>query len=280
MSRLLPRLGACAAALTALAAVAPATLAQTTTPVSPARTPVPAALTRIACHSTLVPGARSVSVTSVMRHLPGTQSLQVRFTLLEKQPGSPPKRVADGDLGRWLSPSDPTLGRLPADVWKLTKTVYNVDAPARYRFRVAFRWRGAGGRQLAIRTLRTGACAERDLRPDVLVRRVRVRALALAPGLARYTALIANRGGSPSGAFLVQFVPGAASGGTAQTASVASLRPGARTRLSFTGAACEAQSPPTVVADPTDEVDDANRSNNVFTVHCPAAAANVLSPLR
>jgi hypothetical protein len=211
-----------------------------------------------------------VSVTSVMRHVPGTRTLSVRFTLLQRLPGEAAQTVTDGDLGQWLTPADPTLGRRDADVWKLAKSVSDVDAPASYRFRVAFRWEGADGRVLARRHLETRSCALRELRPDVLVRGVTVRPVAGHPRRDRYAVLVANRGRTASGPFSVQFT--ARVGGTPQTAAVASLGPGAHARLSFRGPVCDAESPPTVVADPTDQVDDYDRSNNTFSVRCPTAA--------
>ncbi|HET9124632.1 MAG TPA: hypothetical protein VFN65_07090, partial [Solirubrobacteraceae bacterium] len=107
--------------------------------------PPAAALTRIACQSTLDPGKRSVSVVSIMRHRPATRSLAVRFTLLETRPGGAVTPVRGGDLGHWITPSDPSLGQLPADVWKLRKVVLNLPAPATYRFRVSFRWTAGDG---------------------------------------------------------------------------------------------------------------------------------------
>jgi hypothetical protein len=47
------------------------------------------------------------------------------------------------------------------------------------------------------------------------------------------------------------------------------LTPGQRTTVRFAGPACDAASPPTVVADPTGTVDESDRSNNALTVSCP-----------
>jgi hypothetical protein len=262
--------------LTALAAAAAIVAAPLIGSPTAARADAPpAAVTKIACHSTLDPAKRSVSVVSIMRHRPGTRSLAVRFSLLEKTAGAAATPVRDGDLGHWTTPTDATLGRLPADVWKLRKAVFNVDAPAAYQFRVTFRWTGANGRVIALQTLHTGRCAVRELRPDVLVRSVAVHAGGLAPGNDRYVAVIANRGLTASGPFEVEFEPGAA-GGAAQTVPIASLGPHAHTRVQFVGRACDPAGPPTVIADPTDAVDDYDRSNNTFAVSCPTAPANAL----
>jgi hypothetical protein len=231
-----------------------------------------AGLTGFACDSTLDPTRRTVSVTSVMRPVPGTRTLAVKFSLLERAPGAAELQSVDtGDLGRWLAPADPTLGSRAKDVWKLAKMVSDVDAPATYRFSVAFRWEGTGGRVLAIASRRTPLCRERELRPDVLVRRVIVDPSGHHPrrgGRARYVAVIANRGLTASGPFSVVFTPG--TGARALTRTVASLRPGAQVRVSFAGPACQAASPPTVAADPAGHVDDYDRSNNMLTVACPA----------
>jgi hypothetical protein len=262
------------ALLGAAAAAAAAPLALS--PISAHAAVPPAALTKIVCHSALDPGKRSVSVVSIMRHRPATQSLGVRFTLLEKESGAAPTPVRDGDLGHWTTPTDATLGRLPADVWKLRKAVYNVDASAVYRFRVTFRWTGRDGRTLSRQTLHTGSCPIHELRPDVLVRSVAVHSGGLAPGNDRYVAVIANRGRTPSGPFAVEFAPGAA-GGPAQTAQIPSLGPRAHTRVRFHGRACDPAGPPTVIADPAHVVDDFDLSNNTFTVACPGAATAALT---
>jgi hypothetical protein len=219
-------------------------------------------------HSTLDPTLRKVSVESVMGHLPGTRTLSARFALIEQRPGEPPQSVAGGDLGRWLTPAISSLGRNPDDVWRLAKVVYDVDAPAEYYFEVGFRWIGIGGRTLARSTLQTGDCTVRELRPDVLVRRVRVVAVTgrLQPEI--YVATIANAGATASGPFSVQFTPGA--GAASESRSVPSLAPRQSHRVAFPGPVCDAADPPTVVADPGDAVDDANRANNTLTVSCPA----------
>jgi hypothetical protein len=92
---------------------------------------------------------RAVAITAVMRPVAGTGRLQLEFILLEK----PGRRrsfhpVKGGDLGKWISPSNPTLGQLPADQWILRKQVVNLAGPAIYRFHVAFRWIDAQGHSL------------------------------------------------------------------------------------------------------------------------------------
>ena len=237
-----------------------------------AATPAPprATLSAITCRSTLDPTGRQVSVTSVMRPIAHTRNLSVRFSLLQKTPETPAAPVTHGDLGSWVSPTDPTLGRRARDVWKLDKVVYAVPAPAVYRFRVDFRWRGRGGQVLQTTTLASSSCHVHELRPDVLVRGVRVLPARRHPRLDRYVAVVANQGLSASGPFSVTFTP--SDGAAAQTAAVASLAPDTATHVRFVGPACSTMAAPTIVADPTNAVDDFDRANNTFPVVCPGTA--------
>src|ERR1700704_2738789 len=99
------------------------------------------------CPPPLDPQDRSISVKAVMRPLPGTQKLQLKFDLLLSHDGSSAQlSVRAGNLGSWLSPRNPTLGQVPADVWNFKKSIFQLDAPATYRFKVVFRWVGSGGR--------------------------------------------------------------------------------------------------------------------------------------
>ncbi|HEX5195535.1 MAG TPA: CARDB domain-containing protein [Solirubrobacteraceae bacterium] len=241
-------------------------------PVASARhraTPPPrATLGTIACHQAVNPLRREVSLRATMRPLAHTRSLAIKFALSVRTRGHPATPVVASGLDQWLTPSDPTLGRRPGDIWKLSKPVYNLGAGS-YRYVVSFRWLGAKDRVLKIVTRTSSRCTIKELRPDLAVRSVRVSSIAGERGRERYLAVIANRGHSASGPFAVLFEPGVA-GAHSQTRQLGSLPAGTRRRLRFTGPACDAASPPTVVADPAGSVDDAQRSNNALTVTCPA----------
>ena len=128
--------------------------------------------------------------------------------LLERAAGTTRSLAGAGDLGTWRSPKDPTLGRRAGDVWMLRKTVSDLDAPARYRFRVTFRWLGVHGTVLATAVRDSGSCTQRELRPDLLVRGTTVTDITGAPARQRYTADIADAGATAAGPFAVLFTPG------------------------------------------------------------------------
>ena len=104
-----------------------------------------AELEHFACQHASVDLSRSISVTAVMRARPGLPKLQLEFELQRRTRAT--HRFVDlrgTGLGEWISPSDPTLGERPDDIWKLNKPVVNLVAPAVYRFVVHFRWSASG----------------------------------------------------------------------------------------------------------------------------------------
>src|ERR1700744_5242172 len=143
-----------------------------------AATPPPRdALGTIACHQAVNPLQRDVSVQATMRPVTGTQTLQIKFSLSLTASGEPATVVVAGGLGQWLIPSDPTLGQRPGDIWKLSKTVYNLGGGS-YQFSVAFRWLGAKGKVLRTATVQSSSCTIKELRPDLAVRSVKVMSIA------------------------------------------------------------------------------------------------------
>jgi CARDB len=259
-------------AATALAVVSGALLTFASVAVA---SPLPRAqLEGYSCERALDPPNRSVSVKAVTRPLAGTRHLAVKFELFERDAGSSTSEsvVRAGDLGVWISPRNPTLGQLPGDVWVLDKSVVNLAAPARYHFRVSFRWTGAHGRVLGTAVRYSPVCVQRELRPDLLVKSIAVSTIAGEPSEALYTAVIANRGATGAGPFEVLFTPG--DGSTPKSRIVGYLAAGNSRSESFTGPACQSADPPTVTVDATDEVDDYNRANNQLTAVCPAPSTS------
>jgi hypothetical protein len=238
-----------------------------------APSPAPRAqLTQFSCSHALDPANRSVSVQAVMRPLVETRRFSVKFDLLQRgSAAAAPTALRAGDLGVWLLPSNPTLGQLPGDVWRLNKTVLNLDAPATYQFRVSFRWTGANGRVLGSAVHLSRVCHQQELRPDLAVTSLSVSTVAGNPNQDLYTALIANRGLTGAGPFEVLFVPGGSAAET--TESIPFLGAGRSRTLSFTGPVCDPTDPPSVTADAAHQVDDYNRANNTANAVCPPAGA-------
>jgi CARDB len=228
-----------------------------------------AQLQSFVCQRAVDPAARAIEVTAVMRPVPGTAHLALRVVLLHRVPGQGQFTPVSGhDLGKWISPTDPTLGQRPGDIWRLVKQV--VDLPAgTYRFRVAFRWIGASGQTLATTARRTALCNQPELRADLRVTKIAILALPAVPGQDLYTATIRNGGRTAAPAFDVQL---SVAGTIVANKTAGPLEPSSGTQISFQAPTCTAGDTVLVVADPEHRIDDADPTNNALSVPCPAAA--------
>ncbi len=164
-------------------------------------------LTSAACKHALDSSRRTVSITAVMRPLPGTGRLAMRFQLFGLNDGQV-ITVHGGDLGTWLAPHPATLGQLPNDVWIVHHPVSGVPVPGLYHFRVTFRWVGSDGQTLGT-TVRTGPdCWQPDMRPELNVDSVSVQPVSGNPAEDTYSAEVSNLGLTTASAVEVQFTPG------------------------------------------------------------------------
>jgi hypothetical protein len=220
------------------------------------------------CVRALDPANREVSITAVMRPVRGTERMALKTELQRRlRPGGRFRIVPGRGFGRWRFPGNPTLGQVATDVWAFTYRVENLSGPAYYRFRVWFRWMGAGGRVLSEAQRLSPVCYQPEPRADLVVRGITI--LTLTGGRDRYLAAIHNGGATAAGRFAVELLAG---GVPAQSLSIAALAPGETVREAFVGPACAPGSPVTVVADPTRQVDDARRANNTLSVRCPVSS--------
>jgi hypothetical protein len=226
-------------------------------------------LSRVTCHHALDPAARYVSLTAVMRPLPATQRLAVRFRLLERAAGaSSYTSVPAAGLGRWLFPKDPsTLGQRPGDVWKVVKPIADLAAPATYRFAVDFRWLAADGHALGTVTRLSRRCFQPELRPDLVVRSIEVSADPSRSGFDDYLVEVDNTGATAAGSFTVEF----SGGGAVRDQTVDRLDAHSSRRLRFVGPVCRPGAPPTVTADPQHQVDVYTRAQATMVAACPGS---------
>jgi hypothetical protein len=229
-------------------------------------------LTKPVCVTALDPPARAMSITAVMRPLTGTTKLQIKFQLYSRTSNTRPfTRVRGGDLNRWVSPSDPTLGKRSADVWTVIKQVVDLKAPATYRLRAIFRWIGANNKVLGTTVRTSPSCYQPELRPDLQVKMISVAAVPGNSTANEYVAVIRNRGATAAGPFQVQFIDGS----VVKSHSVTGLAPHSTIHQHFLGPLCTS-GPATVTADPVDAIDDYDRANNSLSVTCSSTAGATL----
>ncbi len=255
-------------ALTAFCTLAVGAIAATSVNADPPRSQ----LSKFMCVTALDPPSRAMSVTAVMRPLTRTSKLQLKFQLYSRSSSTHPfTRVRGGDLNRWVSPSDPTLGRRSADVWTVIKQVVDLKAPATYRVRAIFRWIGAHDKVLGTTVRTSPSCYQPELRPDLQVKTITVEAVPGNADANEYVAVISNRGATAAGPFQVQFIDGS----VVKSHSVASLPAHSTIHQRFLGPLCT-DGPAAVTADPVDAVDDYNRANNSLSVTCSSTAGATL----
>jgi CARDB len=221
----------------------------------------------VVCHPAIKPGRRVVGVTAVMRPMPGTVRLNMRWQLMGTKAGHV-TALRGGDLGKWISPHDPTLGQQPDDVWVLKHPVTGVPVGYTYRFRVSFRWTGSGGHVIGTSTRTSAPCWQPDMRPDLAVQSISVSPVAGDPSHSEYVVWIVNHGQTAAGGFDLTFTPGGGAS-SAQTATFSQLGAHQTVSETFTGPACTSATAPTVTVDPQYAVLDANRTNNSATAGCP-----------
>jgi hypothetical protein len=220
------------------------------------------------CLPAFDPSARAMTVSSVMRPLVHTVRMAVRFDLLESAKRSGPAvPVLYGDLGQWKTIVDQPPGQRPITKWIVNKQVRDLAAPAYYRFRVSFRWKGAHGRVLGTAVRASGVCYQPERRPDLQVSSITVKPRANHPRSNLYVALITNAGLTASGPFEVEFVDGSRQ----KSKPAPSLAPHASTRVNFVGPLCDPSAPPSIIADSMNQVDDFNRGNNTLMATCPVS---------
>jgi hypothetical protein len=219
------------------------------------------------CHPALRAGQRVVGVTALMRPIPGTVRLAMRFQLFGTKNGQVTS-VRGGDLGRWISPHDSTLGQQSGDVWVLKHPVTGVPVGSTYRFKIWFRWIGAAGHAIATSWRTSASCWQPDMRPDLTVRSISVAPVAGDPSQDQYVVWIANNGLTAAGPFQVAFTSGGGAG-SAQTGTFPRLAAHHIASARFTGPACTSASAPTATVDPQYAVPDPNRANNTMTASCP-----------
>lgn len=249
-----------------LVALALAVLAAPASLAAPSSAP-PASLRDNICSPAVDPALRGVSTTAVMGSISGTHALRMRFVLLRAPHAGGPYRVMSGpNLGRWVGPPDPTLGRQPGDVWTVSHPVVGLSHPDYYRLRVDFKWLGAGNHRLAGAVRTSPPCHLRELRPDLVT-----KSIAIAPattGRDTYVAVIHNRGVTAAAGFPVELRIG---GQVIKDKAVPGLGAHATRRVHFSAPACTSGQAVTVIADPAHRVPDYDAADNALTVFCPKA---------
>ena len=182
--------------------------------------------------------------------------MQMRFTLQASTPDAPLwRKVPLPGFSGWIT--------APANLGKYTydKTVQDLLAPASYRAVVNFRWRDRSGRTIRTERAISPICKQVDVRPDLVVRNVRVED-------GSYVGVVFNRGRQAAGPFAVDFLVEGVSVGTVEVIGLAAQTPITVMTPAARRPACAAGSTIEAVADARAQVDEADEENNAFSAVC------------
>jgi hypothetical protein len=209
------------------------------------------------CATSALPAGRMASFVGSMPTLTGDERMQMRF-VLER-----------------LRPRDAHWRRMPAvppgfEAWETTargragfvfhKRVDGLLVPASYRAVVRFRWLDARGRVVRRAIRRTLACAQPDMRPN-LVPGPLTGIFDARPGLAIYTLVVRNTGRSAAGAFSVRV-------GGAST-EVDGLRAQEQRTVLVISPICLAGTSALAEVDADRRVDESHERGNLVRRRCP-----------
>lgn len=235
-----------------LTGVAPA-LAQTPAPQPP---PLSAALE--ACTTSALPTQRVASFVGSMPAMKGADRMQMRFELQRRQADEKLWRRVPGlkGFGVWETALPGRAG------FVYHKRVDGLQVPASYRAIVRFRWYRSDGTVARQARRRTAACAQPDLRADLVASAVRA-VLDARPAFALYTVVVRNTGRSAAGPFAVR-VAGA-------VAEVAGLAAGQQVEVGVLAPACVRGSVVRAVVDADRRIDEADERNALERA-CPLSA--------
>jgi len=185
--------------LIAVAASAPPARADATQTKPP---PLQAALE--GCLTSPLPIERVATFVGSMPARAGASRMRVRFDLERRRPAERRwQRIRAPGLGTWERSAPHVAG------FVFRKRVNGLWVPASYRARVRFQWIAADGEIVERAHARTPACAQPDLRPN-LVPGALTAILDAQPGIAIYTLVVRNTGRSTASAFGVRVGTGSA----------------------------------------------------------------------
>jgi uncharacterized repeat protein (TIGR01451 family) len=221
---------------------------------------------------------RVATVSAMMRPVHGGTHLALRISLYQRPlaAGRWALRSDVPGLGAWTTPSDPTIGSRPADVFKYRQAVARLVVPFAYRFRVELRWSDSAGKVVRRAASKTAICREPDLRPDLTIDRVDVTPLLRASDHARYAVTIRNAGRSTVRDVVVgASFPSQPTFAPVTVTAPGRLAPAASVVVTFSGPTCSVVAPPAFTVDPSNAIEESDEGNNALTAVCPASVATL-----
>jgi hypothetical protein len=208
------------------------------------------------CSTSELPAERVAGFVGAMPAIAGAAVMRMRFDLERLRPRDAQWRRLRGvpGFGSWETSAPGRAG------FVFHKRVDGLLVPASYRAYVRLRWEDRSGRVVRGAQLRTPACAQPDLRPN-LVPGPLTGIFDARPGLALYTLVVRNTGRSAAGPFSIRV------GGATQ--DVNGLGAGQQRTVLVLNAVCLAGTSTVAEVDAGDRVDESFERGNAARRRCP-----------
>ena len=218
--------------------------------------PPPLAAAVESCATSALPAGRVVSFVGSMPAIDGAERMWMRFDLERQRPGERRWWRIRGvrGFGGWERSEPGRAG------FVFHKRVDGLQVPARYRVTVRFRWQDADGRHVRSAQRRTAACAQPDMRPN-LVPGALTAVFDARPALAVYALVVRNTGRARARAFSVRVGSG--------TAEIDGLRPQEQRTVLVVAPLCLAGTTTFAQVDADQRVDESDERGNVALRRCP-----------
>lgn len=214
------------------------------------------------CVPSLVALERSVTLRGEMEAVPRTGRMAMRFDLFVREPADVGYVRIDGPgLGEWIR-SATNVGRF---IW--TKQLTNLDVPADYRGRIAFRWYDRSGSVIARATRRTGVCRQPDQRPNLELGRPTIES-GPSPDLLRYAVPVTNGGRGDAPSFDVTL-------DGRMPVTLGGLDVGETQIARFVAPRCALGQALLFAADGDGLIEETDERDNAVRVECPASTARL-----
>lgn len=210
------------------------------------------------CSRGAEPEDRFVEFRGAMRRVDGTETMGMRFALLERLGGRPAAKVRLPDLGVWRR-SRPGVMRFAH-----RQRVLELAESSRYRVLVRYRWFDGDGQVIRKAARRSAACRQGGDLPDLVVAEISAASVPGPLGIHRYDVRLVNRGTAPAAEASVSL---AVDGAVLDTIAAGVLKPGESRVLSVNGPICRGLV--RAQADPLDTVLESGEAGNVLKSGCP-----------
>jgi hypothetical protein len=194
-----------------------------------------------------------------MRSLPHTRRMMMRFTLVDRS-SDEPSVVELESLKQWRR------SRRGVRKFGYAQKVTGLEPGHTYGAKVHFRWIGRHGRRLASARRVSGDCRQDGGLPNLAFKKITARR-GLYPRTEVYSLDVVNRGNAEAQSVKVDLIVDSRE---ADSAEIASMKPGEHTTVEISGPACEARI--RAVVDPDDTITETTEDDNTRRQRCPAVA--------